>query len=82
MLASQRCSICFPSAKSQLLTIRSAPLNQMKQSVFMTMTLLETNKNRVAVPDERFDFLVEQYKPKNSVQAFLNVRYRYLILLL
>ncbi|KII61429.1 Obg-like ATPase 1 [Thelohanellus kitauei] len=30
-------------------------------------------KSRVAVPDPRFDYLVEHFKPNSSVPAFLNV---------
>lgn len=34
---------------------------------------IDPNEGRVPVPDPRFDFLVEKYKPASKVQAFLNV---------
>ncbi|XP_014791343.1 obg-like ATPase 1 [Octopus bimaculoides] len=34
---------------------------------------IDPNESRVAVPDERFDYLCEFYKPASKVPAFLNV---------
>lgn len=34
---------------------------------------IDPSTSRVNVPDERFDFLVEQYKPKSKVKAFLEI---------
>eukprot|EP00727_Mastigamoeba_balamuthi_P012207 m51a1_g7609 putative obg-like atpase 1-like (409) ;mRNA; f:261303-263161 len=34
---------------------------------------IEPNEARVAIPDERFDFLVEKFKPASRVQAHLQV---------
>lgn len=34
---------------------------------------IDPNESRVPVPDERFDFLCEHYKPVSKVPAFLNV---------
>lgn len=34
---------------------------------------IDPEESKVPVPDERFDWLVEQYKPKNQVPAFLTV---------
>ncbi|GFU75795.1 obg-like ATPase 1 [Trichonephila clavipes] len=34
---------------------------------------IDPNESRVPVPDKRFDFLVEYYKPLSKVPAFLNV---------
>ncbi|XP_018915942.2 obg-like ATPase 1 isoform X1 [Bemisia tabaci] len=34
---------------------------------------IDPNENRVPVPDERFDFLVDYFKPLSKVPAFLNV---------
>ncbi|KAJ1665135.1 hypothetical protein IW140_003590 [Coemansia sp. RSA 1813] len=34
---------------------------------------IDPSESRVAVPDERFDWLVEQYKPSSRVPAFLTV---------
>lgn len=34
---------------------------------------IDPNVSRVAVPDERFDYLVETYKPKSVVPAVLTV---------
>jgi len=34
---------------------------------------IDPNEGRVPVPDPRFDFLVEKYKPASKVPAFLNV---------
>eukprot|EP01025_Chloroclados_australasicus_P052272 TRINITY_DN6087_c0_g3_i3.p2 TRINITY_DN6087_c0_g3~~TRINITY_DN6087_c0_g3_i3.p2 ORF type:complete len:170 (-),score=30.11 TRINITY_DN6087_c0_g3_i3:129-638(-) len=34
---------------------------------------IEPNNARVMVPDERFEWLCQLYKPKNSVSAFLDV---------
>ena len=34
---------------------------------------IDPNEGRVPVPDPRFDFLCEKYKPASKVPAFLNV---------
>ncbi|CDW53501.1 GTP binding protein CG1354 [Trichuris trichiura] len=34
---------------------------------------IDPNESRVAVPDERFDYLCEFYKPERKIPAFLNV---------
>jgi len=34
---------------------------------------IDPSTSRVAVPDERFDWLVEHWKPANNVPAILNV---------
>ncbi|XP_037085064.1 obg-like ATPase 1 [Pollicipes pollicipes] len=34
---------------------------------------IDPNESRVPVPDARYDFLVEHYKPASKVPAFLNV---------
>jgi len=34
---------------------------------------IDPNENRVPVPDARYDFLVQHYKPASKVPAFLNV---------
>lgn len=34
---------------------------------------IDPNESRVAVPDERFDWLCEHYKPASKVQAYLNI---------
>ncbi|KAB0349601.1 hypothetical protein FD754_014458 [Muntiacus muntjak] len=34
---------------------------------------VDPNENRVAVPDERFDFLCQYHKPASKIPAFLNV---------
>ena len=34
---------------------------------------IDPNSTRVYVPDERFDWLVEQHKPKSVVQPFLEI---------
>jgi hypothetical protein len=38
-----------------------------------TRPCIEPNSTRVYVPDERFDWLVEQNKPKSVVQPYLEV---------
>ncbi len=34
---------------------------------------IDPSTSRVNVPDERFDFLVEKFRPKSAVKAFLEI---------
>ena len=41
--------------------------------MFSTTPQIDPNVSRVPVPDERFDWLVEKYKPKSVVPAVLTI---------